>query len=145
MLNTIEITSVKIKSNGWLLNGNMSVPDAPGNMEREAIMAWIAEGNTPEPQFSEAELLEQAKQVAKQEKLKSLASIKVTTSSGKVFDGRDIDQQRMTSAILASSVLNVTETQWKLADNTVATVSLDELKEALALSIQATGNIIVGV
>jgi hypothetical protein len=88
--------------------------------------------------------LEKAQQVAKQEKLQALANIKVTTSSGKVFDGRDVDQQRMTSAILASSVLNVTETQWKLADNTVATISLDELKEALALSIKATGNIIVG-
>jgi hypothetical protein len=144
MLNTIEITSVKIQQNGWLLNGNMSVPDSSGNLEREAIIKWIAEGNTPEPEFSEEELLEQAQQVGKQEKLQALSNIKVTTSSGKVFDGRDIDQQRMTSAILASSVLNVTETQWKLADNTVANVSLDELKEALALSIQATGNIIVG-
>jgi hypothetical protein len=144
MLNTIEITSVKIQSNGWVLNGNITVPDAQGNMEREAILKWIAEGNTPEPEFTEEELLAQAQQVAKQEKLQALSNIKVTTSSGKVFDGRDIDQQRMVSAILASSVLNVTETQWKLADNTISTVSLDELKEALALSIKAVSNIIVG-
>ena len=144
MLNTIEITSVKIQSNGWLLNGNMSVPDASGNREREAIIAWLLEGNTPEPEFTDAELLEQAQQVAKQEKIEALASIKVTTTSGNTFDGRDIDQQRMVSAILSSSVINITETQWKLADNTIATISLDELKEALALSIQAIGNIVVG-
>jgi hypothetical protein len=34
----------------------MSVPNASGNMEREAIMAWIAEGNTPEPEFTDTEL-----------------------------------------------------------------------------------------
>jgi len=141
----MEILTVKIQSNGWLLNGNMSVPDASGNRERESIVAWISEGNTPEPEFSDSELLVQAQQVAKQAKIEALASVKVTTTSGNTFDGRDIDQQRMVSAILSSSVVNVTETQWKLADNSIATISLDELKEALALSIQAIGNIVVGV
>jgi uncharacterized protein YaeQ len=62
MFNTIEITSVKIQSNGWLLNGNMSVPDAPGNKEREAILKWIAEGNTPEPDVpTQEQLTQQAK------------------------------------------------------------------------------------
>jgi hypothetical protein len=89
--------------------------------------------------------LAQAQQVAKQAKTEALASVKVTTASGNTFDGRDIDQQRMVSAILSSSVLNVTETEWKLADNSRVTVTIDELKEALALSIQAIGKIIVGV
>jgi hypothetical protein len=57
----MEITSVKIQSNGWLLNGNMSVPDASGNREREAIITWLLEGNTPEPEFTDKELLVQAK------------------------------------------------------------------------------------
>jgi hypothetical protein len=56
MFNTIEITSVKVQSNGWLLNGNMSVPDAVGNRERESILKWIAAGNTPEPKFTDEEL-----------------------------------------------------------------------------------------
>jgi hypothetical protein len=56
MFNTIEIISVKLQSSGWLLNGNMHVPDAPGNKERETILKWIAEGNTPEPEFTEEEL-----------------------------------------------------------------------------------------
>jgi hypothetical protein len=50
----------------------------------------------------------------------------------------------MTSAILSAGALNITQTQWKLADNTIATISLDELKEALALSIQAVSQIILG-
>jgi hypothetical protein len=63
MLNTIEIISVKIQPSGWLLNGNMSVPDAPGNMEREAILNWIKEGNTPLP--PDAPTSEQLAQQAK--------------------------------------------------------------------------------
>jgi hypothetical protein len=34
----------------------MSVPNASGNIEREAIVAWISEGNTPEPEFTDTEL-----------------------------------------------------------------------------------------
>jgi hypothetical protein len=49
MENKIKITSVKLQSNGWLLNETTIVPDAPGNSEREAILAWIASGNTPLP------------------------------------------------------------------------------------------------
>jgi hypothetical protein len=56
MLNMIEITSVKIQPNGWLLNGNIFVPDAPGNAEREVILKWIEAGNTPEPEFTDEEL-----------------------------------------------------------------------------------------
>jgi hypothetical protein len=62
----INIESVKLQSNGWLLNGTMSVPMADGNMEYEAIKQWIAEGNTPEPEFTQEELNQQAinKQIA---------------------------------------------------------------------------------
>lgn len=81
---------------------------------------------------------------AKQDKLKALDSITVTTTSGKVFDGRDKDQIRMLSAIQASTLLGLTSSQWKLANNVVVPVTLDELREAHALAIQAVGSIIVG-
>ena len=80
---------------------------------------------------------------AKQAKQLALNSITVTTTSGKVFDGKDLDQQRMMSAIMSADVVGITETYWKLADNSVAMVTLLELKEALALSIQALGVIIM--
>lgn len=74
----------------------------------------------------------------------ALDTITVTTANGNVFDGRDKDRARMNEAITASDILGITTTQWKLHDNTVKVITLDELKEALALSIQATGAIIVG-
>jgi hypothetical protein len=90
------------------------------------------------------ELQDKALQDAKEAKQVALDSITVTTTSGKVFDGRDIDQQRMLSAIQASSTLGIATAIWKLNDNTTVEVTLDELKEAQALAIQALGNIIVG-
>jgi hypothetical protein len=56
----MEITSVKLHKNGWLINGSMLVPDAAGNSDREDIISWIAEGNTPESEFTNGELLAQA-------------------------------------------------------------------------------------
>ncbi len=79
---------------------------------------------------------------AKRAKEKALAEIVVTTSSGKVFDGNDRARINMLSAIAASQLLGQTSAQWKLANNTVAEVTVDEIKEALALAIQAVGAIV---
>ena len=114
---------------------------------------------------------EQLEAEARQAKEQSLNSITVTTTSGKVFDGRDKDRARMTEAIDASRDLmeeeyarfaaisepseedtiqhsaiikSLTETQWKLHDNSTVTVTLAELKEARALAIKAVGLIILG-
>ena len=66
----------------------------------------------------------------------------VTTSNGNVFDGNESARINMTSAIMSAELINKTEESWKLADNSIKLVSLDELKEALALSIQEVGNIV---
>lgn len=54
-----EIKTVKVQGNGYLLNGNMSVPKADGNKEYELIKELLAQGNVPEPEFTEAELAQQ--------------------------------------------------------------------------------------
>lgn len=55
----MEIKSVKIQGNGYLLNGYMSVPKANGNKEYELIKEWLSQGNVPEPEFTEEELAQQ--------------------------------------------------------------------------------------
>ena len=69
-----EIKSVKIQCEGYLLNGNMSVPKANGNREYELIKEWLAEGNVPEPEFTEAEIAEQELEVKIAEAKAYLAS-----------------------------------------------------------------------
>lgn len=57
----MEITTVKLQREGYLLNDSIYVPNAIGNREYDAIQEWIALGNTPEPEFTPAELLVQTK------------------------------------------------------------------------------------
>lgn len=71
-----------------------------------------------------------------------LASITVTTSSGKTFDGNETARNDMLSALSAGELLGETQTNWKLADNTVSLVTRDELREALSLAIKAKGRIV---
>lgn len=59
----MEIQTVKIQGQVYLLNGIMSVPKAEGNREYELIKQWLLEGNTPEPEFAEEELIERELQV----------------------------------------------------------------------------------
>lgn len=77
----------------------------------------------------------------KQYKKQLLDTITVTTSKGNTFDGNESSRNNMLSAIKASDIFNVTENNWKLADNTVASITLEELEEALALSISRAGTI----
>ena len=74
MKNTIIIQTVKEQVNenneliGYLLNGTMHVPgNAPGNKEYELIKQWLAEGNIPEPEFTDEELNQQELNKRKQE------------------------------------------------------------------------------
>lgn len=60
----------------------------------------------------------------------------VVEVDGLQFDGDERSQDRMTRAV-ASSSSDTETTQWKLADNTVATVTAGQLKTALRLAGQA--------
>ena len=54
--NTAWITSCKSQESGWLVNGTMSVPNDPANRHCQDVLAWIAEGNTPAPEFTDLEI-----------------------------------------------------------------------------------------
>ena len=138
----MEILTVKIQGQGYLLNGTMSVPAADGNREYELIKQWLAEGNEPEAAFSAEELESQRLAELKRAKTDALTKI-VVEVDGKLFDGNETARLNMISAIQASDLLGITENTWKLADNSVATVSVADLKQALALAIQEVGRIVM--
>ena len=138
----MEILTVKIQGQGYLLNGTMSVPAADGNREHELIKQWLAEGNEPEAEFSAEELESQRLAELKRAKMDALTKI-VVEVDGKAFDGNETARLNMISAIQASELLGVNDNAWKLADNTVATVTVDELKQTLALAIQEVGRIVM--
>ncbi|KLE05568.1 DUF4376 domain-containing protein [Aliarcobacter butzleri] len=78
----------------------------------------------------------------KAEKIEQLSTLVVTTSQGNIFDGNETARLNMVSAIQSAELLGQISNNWKLADNTVKEISLNELKEALALSIQKVGEIV---
>ena len=53
---TAWITSCKLQNSGYLVNGNMSVPNDPANRDCQDVLQWIAEGNTPASEYTDAEI-----------------------------------------------------------------------------------------
>jgi len=53
---TAWITSCKLQTSGYLVNGAMSVPNDPANRDCADVLAWIEAGNTPAPEFTDAEI-----------------------------------------------------------------------------------------
>lgn len=53
------IQTVKIQGQGYLLNGTINIPKVDGNREYELIKQWLEDGNTPIPEFTEEELVQQ--------------------------------------------------------------------------------------
>jgi len=43
----MTIETVKLQEDGYLINGNMSVPNDPANRHYQELLDWINEGNTP--------------------------------------------------------------------------------------------------
>ena len=62
-IDTSNIRTVKLQDDGYLLNGSMSVPNDEGNRDYQDIQEWVAEGNTPEPEFTQAEAADRAQLV----------------------------------------------------------------------------------
>jgi hypothetical protein len=67
----------------------------------------------------------------------AVASIVVTTSTGKQFNGDETSQTRMARAIVAMQAANVQTITWVLATNDSVEVTIAELSEALVLAGQA--------
>ena len=72
--NTAWITSCKLNESGWLVNGNMSVPNDPANRHCADVLAWIALGNVPAPEFTDAEIAANAQSSINSESLEYLKS-----------------------------------------------------------------------
>ena len=68
-----------------------------------------------------------------------LDNLTVTTVNGNTFDANLEARQNMGDAIMAAPIVEMTETYWKLADNTEELITLGELQEAHAKAIIAYG------
>jgi len=111
------------------------IPFADGNRDYEEYKQWLLEGNIPEPEFTQAELEAKVQMEAKAERLKKLEVLTVTTTNGNTFDANNQARLDMSNGIQVSEILNVTQTVWRMADDTEVLIQIAELKEALALAL----------
>ena len=83
-----------------------------------------------------------ARDIQKRERAEATAAIVVETVTGKRFQGDEISQGRMARVLSAYfEELPDGEVDWILADNSVATVTMAELDEALRLAVDAQNDI----
>lgn len=85
---------------------------------------------------SSEEIADQLKAERKVEIAHQLETLTITTSKGNTFDANNQARLDMQNAITSSDFLVVTQTKWRVADNSEVLIELIELKEALALAIQ---------
>ena len=79
---------------------------------------------------------EQLKAEDKAEIARQLEVLTVTTTNGNTFDANNQARLDMQNAITSSDFVGVTQTIWRMADDSDVLIELAELKEALTLAIQ---------
>lgn len=79
----------------------------------------------------------------KQGKDKQLAKATVTTASGNTYNAGETSQNRMLRSLYVANLTGQVTVQWKLANNSTVTITIEELTEALKLSVQNTSDIIL--
>lgn len=92
------------------------------------------------PEKTEEEKAAEELEQAKIERAETVERLKVEVD-GMTFDADETSQTRMTRAIAAAEVTGLTETVWVLADNSVAKVTLDQMKQALAKAMLAMADV----
>ena len=89
---------------------------------------------------------EETQRLVSERKVIELDAIKVRTYTGKLFYGDSISRIDINDAITLAEERGQTTTLWKLAEefegSRIATVTVDELKEVLGLSLEAKARII---
>ena len=125
----MDISTVKIVSGGYLVNGSVSVPVGQGNRHYKLVQEWIAEGNTPDPELTAGEIAANERAAAARARASDIAAIKVIAVQGKEFNGNEAEQSRLAVAI---TLLDPGESiEWVLADETVANLTREDLKDVL--------------
>lgn len=105
--------------------------DSKGNW----VWAWKIIDWTDE-QIAEHEATKAANALvaAKAERQTKVDTLIVTTQAGNTYDGDEVSQGRMARAIIGMQTQPGITISWVLADNSIVSVTVAELTEALALS-----------
>ena len=115
------------------ISDSARIPFVDGNADYQQYLAWLADGGIPEP--SDGPSIEQIYQEWKTGRQQMVDAITVEVD-GFIFDGDEVSQNRMARAVTAADQLTDT-TPWTLHDNSVVTVTAQQLKTACRLAGEA--------
>jgi len=153
------IKTVKIQGDGYLVNGTISVPKAEGNRHYEDVKIWLAD-NTPEPEFTQAELDAQVDAQAKRDRDKALDELVIThntvayDANGKAIGNMSAVMgvanfkfnQMLANDFLPSdayqAIYKETKIWWKGFDDQPHEVMIESICEALELSMLGVSDIL---
>ena len=100
----MNIETVKLQESGWLVNGTMNVPNDLANIDCQTVLAWIAEGNTPAPEFTDAEITSNAQELTNITSRAYLASTD-WYASRKIDTGKSIPADILTARAAARAAI----------------------------------------
>lgn len=110
----------------------------------DKVPFWAELGVTysvaPDPEPTEEEKKAQELEKAKKQRAEQVAAIKVEVD-GMIFDGDETSQSRMARALEVASITGMKSTVWVLADNTVATVTVEQMQKALSQAMLQMGEL----
>lgn len=109
------------------------IPVDPKNLDYQSYLRWVDEGHVPG--VGELPSDEVVYLAWKRQREKLVLQI-VVEVDGLHFDGDEDSQNRMARAVAAADTMTET-TEWTLADNTVAMVTVQQLKTACRLAGEA--------
>jgi len=131
----------KLHQNGVKrLSDGASIPFANGNRDYEEFKQWLSEGNTPEPEFTAAELLTNAKEIKLQELETAFTvatSLPVTVGTKSYNGGKESAQAIRDYVQLVQESAGTEFTIWD-SSNVIATYPLAEanaIKLAVATAV----------
>lgn len=133
-----------IKADGTIFKKHKNLHLLPRNGNKEFYLYYT---QTPDGSYSpDFQKIQQSEQMEVQrnfraEQKEQLSQMTVTVSSGKSFNADSTARINMISAVIATEFRERTEINWKLADNSVVSVTLYELKEAVTLALERFGEI----
>ena len=104
---------------------------------------WMALGVTyteePDPEPTEEE--KAAAELAEAKRLRAAQVAAITVNvDGMLFNGDETSQDRMTRALRVAEITGMESTNWVLANDQVATVTVAQMKQALAKSMLTQGS-----
>ena len=142
MMDGIIITTVQFSGDGYLLNGNILVPNAPGNRHHTAIQEWIAAGNTPDPDPAQelSALKEQHK--IKINEWREDALIQPVTYNSNSFDADERSQNNINSVLtsIQAGVAVADPIDWRTADNITVQLTHVQLAELAGVMLAQVQN-----